>query len=44
MKARDGMYIGGRWCPARGTDTIVVVNPATEQVIGEVPAGTAEVV
>ncbi|KIF73766.1 aldehyde dehydrogenase [Streptomyces sp. 150FB] len=42
MKARDGMYIGGRWCPARGTDTIVVVNPATEQVIGEVPAGTAE--
>ncbi|MBM9622479.1 aldehyde dehydrogenase family protein [Streptomyces zhihengii] len=42
MKAHDGMYIGGRWRPAIGTDTIAVVNPADEQVIGEVPAGTAE--
>ncbi|HBF85798.1 MAG TPA: aldehyde dehydrogenase family protein, partial [Streptomyces sp.] len=36
------MYIGGRWRPARGQDTIAVVNPADEQVIGHVPAGTAE--
>lgn len=42
MKAHDGMYIGGRWRPAIGTDTIAVVNPADEQVIGQVPAGTAE--
>ncbi|WP_327743599.1 aldehyde dehydrogenase family protein [Streptomyces europaeiscabiei] len=42
MKAHDGMYIGGAWRPAAGTDTIEVVNPADEQVIDRVPAGTAE--
>ncbi|MFD7612143.1 aldehyde dehydrogenase family protein [Streptomyces sp. NPDC059828] len=42
MKAHDGMYIGGAWEPAAGTDTIAVVNPADEQVIAHVPAGTAE--
>jgi aldehyde dehydrogenase (NAD+) len=42
MKAHDGMYIGGRWRPAAGPDTIAVVNPADEQVIAHVPAGTAE--
>ncbi|MEU0394171.1 aldehyde dehydrogenase family protein [Streptomyces sp. NPDC006208] len=42
MKAHDGMYIGGRWLPAAGPDTIAVVNPADEQVIAHVPAGTAE--
>ncbi|MFE3249676.1 aldehyde dehydrogenase family protein [Streptomyces sp. NPDC059209] len=42
MKAHDSMYIGGEWRPAAGADTIAVVNPATEQVIAEVPAGTAE--
>lgn len=42
MIAHDGMYIDGGWRPAAGTDTIEVVNPADEQVIGTVPAGTAE--
>ncbi|MFF9865600.1 aldehyde dehydrogenase family protein [Streptomyces sp. NPDC013953] len=43
MKAHDGMYIGGAWVPAAGdAGTIEVVNPADEQVIGHVPAGTAE--
>ncbi|MEU6659205.1 aldehyde dehydrogenase family protein [Streptomyces sp. NPDC046821] len=42
MKAHDGMYIGGAWRPAAGSDTIAVVNPADEQVIAHVPAGTAE--
>ncbi|WP_330176568.1 aldehyde dehydrogenase family protein [Streptomyces sp. NBC_01498] len=42
MKAHDTMYIGGEWRPAAGPGTIAVVNPATEQVIAEVPAGTAE--
>ncbi|MFD9249676.1 aldehyde dehydrogenase family protein [Streptomyces bottropensis] len=36
------MYIGGSWRPAAGTGTIEVVNPADEQVIDQVPAGTAE--
>ncbi|MFE7353197.1 aldehyde dehydrogenase family protein [Streptomyces sp. NPDC057543] len=42
MKAHDGMYIGGEWRAAAGTDTIAVVDPADEQVIAHVPAGAAE--
>ncbi|MEV7732800.1 aldehyde dehydrogenase family protein [Streptomyces sp. NPDC088921] len=42
MKAHDGMYIDGEWRPATGPDLIEVVNPADEQVLGRVPAGTAE--
>ncbi|KUJ67261.1 aldehyde dehydrogenase [Streptomyces albus subsp. albus] len=38
----EGMYIGGRWRPAAATDVIEVLNPADEQLIGTVPAGTAE--
>ncbi|MEV5343788.1 aldehyde dehydrogenase family protein [Streptomyces sp. NPDC052676] len=41
MKAHDGMYIDGAWRPAAGADVIDVVNPADEQVVGQVPAGTA---
>ncbi|WP_329329761.1 aldehyde dehydrogenase family protein [Streptomyces luteogriseus] len=42
MKAHDGMYIDGAWRPAAGQDVIEVLNPVDEQVIGTVPAGTAE--
>ncbi|MYV89866.1 aldehyde dehydrogenase family protein, partial [Streptomyces sp. SID1034] len=42
MNAHDGMYIGGEWRAAAGGDTIAVLNPVDEQVIGHVPAGTAE--
>ncbi|MEV7615616.1 aldehyde dehydrogenase family protein [Streptomyces sp. NPDC089799] len=42
MKAHDGMYIGGEWRPAAGRDRIEVVNPADEQVLAGVPAGSAE--
>ncbi|MFD5324468.1 aldehyde dehydrogenase family protein [Streptomyces sp. NPDC127092] len=42
MKAHDAMYIGGEWRPAASTETIPVVDPATEQVVARVPAGTAE--
>ncbi|WP_327189153.1 aldehyde dehydrogenase family protein [Streptomyces xinghaiensis] len=35
-------FIGGEWTPSGSTETIDVVNPADEQVIGSVPAGTAE--
>ncbi|MFF5717498.1 aldehyde dehydrogenase family protein [Streptomyces buecherae] len=41
MKSHDEMYIDGAWRPAAGTDAIEVVNPADEQVIATVPAGTA---
>ncbi|MDL2080683.1 aldehyde dehydrogenase family protein [Streptomyces sp. GXMU-J15] len=42
MKAHDGFYIDGAWRPAVGRDPIDVIDPAAEQVIGQVPAGTAE--
>jgi aldehyde dehydrogenase (NAD+) len=41
MKAHDGIYLDGAWRPAAGQDVIEVVDPANEQVIGRVPAGTA---
>ena len=36
------LYIGGEWVEPAGDGTIEVVNPATEEVIGRVPEGTAE--
>jgi acyl-CoA reductase-like NAD-dependent aldehyde dehydrogenase len=39
---RDRLFIGGRWVEPAGSGTIDVVNPATEEVIGRIPAGTAE--
>ncbi|MEU0771001.1 aldehyde dehydrogenase family protein [Streptomyces albogriseolus] len=42
MKAYDGMYIDGAWRTAAGPDVIEVVDPADEQVIATVPAGTVE--
>ncbi|MEO3764980.1 aldehyde dehydrogenase family protein [Streptomyces sp. B5E4] len=41
MQAHDGMFIDGRWQPAAGDGVIEVVDPADEQVIATVPAGTA---
>ncbi|MGH9045699.1 MAG: aldehyde dehydrogenase family protein [Acidimicrobiales bacterium] len=35
------IFIGGAWIESEGDGTIAVVNPATEVVIAEVPAGTA---
>jgi acyl-CoA reductase-like NAD-dependent aldehyde dehydrogenase len=39
---RDRIYIDGAWVPSTGTGTLPVTNPFTEEVIGTVPAGTAE--
>ncbi|SHN12032.1 aldehyde dehydrogenase family protein [Actinacidiphila paucisporea] len=41
-RGREAVFIGGAWRPAATDGTIDVVNPATEQVIGRVPAGTAQ--
>ena len=38
--ARTELYIDGAWVSPSSTDTIEVINPATEQVLGTVPAGT----
>ncbi len=37
---RTQFYLDGRWVDALGEDRIAVANPATEQVIAYVPAGT----
>jgi aldehyde dehydrogenase (NAD+) len=39
---RDRHYLGGAWVPPASAETIPVENPATEEVLGHVPAGTAE--
>jgi aldehyde dehydrogenase (NAD+) len=38
---RDVIYVGGTWADSSAPDTIDVVNPATEEMIDRVPAGTA---
>jgi aldehyde dehydrogenase (NAD+) len=38
---RTTLFIDGQWTAPDGTDVIDVINPATEQVIGSVPNGTA---
>jgi aldehyde dehydrogenase (NAD+) len=40
--SRDRLLIGGRWVAPASTDTIPVENPATEEIIAHVPAGTAD--
>ena len=34
------MFIGGEWVDPAGTDTIDVISPHTEEVVGRVPEGT----
>jgi len=42
MAARDRIYIGGEWVSPSRPDTIAVLDSTTEEVIGTVPACTAE--
>ena len=35
-------YINGEWVDSTSTETIEVINPATEKVIGKISAGTKE--
>ena len=37
-----GLYIGGKWRPAKGGGRIEVVDPSTEAVIAAVPDATIE--
>jgi aldehyde dehydrogenase (NAD+)/betaine-aldehyde dehydrogenase len=41
LEIRDRLYIGGAWVVPERTDTIEVLDPTTEDVIGVVPRGTA---
>ncbi|GAA2247694.1 MULTISPECIES: aldehyde dehydrogenase family protein [Kitasatospora] len=42
MQEYSDQYIGGEWRPALTSETVAVLNPATEEVIATVPAGGAE--
>ena len=37
----DRFYVGGQWTTPAGTDVLTVVDPATEQPLATVPAGSA---
>jgi 1-pyrroline dehydrogenase len=39
---RPRMFINGEWVDSAGGETTQVINPATEEVIADVPKGTAE--
>ncbi|KAA9150409.1 aldehyde dehydrogenase family protein [Amycolatopsis acidicola] len=39
MTDRTELYVDGAWVPADGPETIPVENPATEEVIAEIPQG-----
>jgi 1-pyrroline dehydrogenase len=41
VKRRE-MFIGGKWVPGSGSESQAVINPATGDVIAEVPKGTIE--
>jgi len=36
----DRLFIGGDWVAPEGSETIAVVSPSTEEVVGRVPEGT----
>jgi acyl-CoA reductase-like NAD-dependent aldehyde dehydrogenase len=42
MENRDRIYVGGAWVSSTGTETIDVVNPTTEEVVGRIAEGTPE--
>ena len=42
LQVRDEVFIGGEWVDSTGTEAIEVVNSTTEEVMGTIPAGTAE--
>jgi len=42
VQARSELFIGGEWLPSTGSDTLAVVDPATEEQIATVPAGTEQ--
>ncbi|HVL80966.1 MAG TPA: aldehyde dehydrogenase family protein [Actinomycetota bacterium] len=42
MANHDKLYIDGAWVPSTGSETIDVLNPATEEVIAQIPAGTPD--
>lgn len=42
MVEHDQIFVNGKWVDSSGATTIDVVNPATEEVVAAVPAGTSD--
>jgi acyl-CoA reductase-like NAD-dependent aldehyde dehydrogenase len=42
LQVKDRIFIGGRWVAPSGSETIEVINPATEEVVGTIPACSPE--
>jgi acyl-CoA reductase-like NAD-dependent aldehyde dehydrogenase len=42
LQVKDRIFIGGEWVEPSGGETIEVVNPTTEEVIGTIPACSPE--
>lgn len=42
MRNRTQHFINGEWVDSTGSETIDVINPATEEVIGKISSGTEE--
>jgi aldehyde dehydrogenase (NAD+) len=42
VQVRNAFFVDGRWVPADDREAIAVVDPATEEQVASVPAGTAE--
>jgi len=42
MKDKLDFYINGQWVQSESSETIEVINPANENIIGHVAAGTKE--
>jgi aldehyde dehydrogenase (NAD+) len=40
VTGRNAFFIGGRWQEPAGTEVITVINPATEEPLATIPAGT----
>ena len=40
MRTYDKFFIGGEWVDAAGNDTLKVISPTTQEVIGSVPVAT----
>jgi aldehyde dehydrogenase (NAD+) len=42
LQVHDKIFIGGEWVDSTASETIEVINSTTEEVMGSIPAGTAE--
>jgi aldehyde dehydrogenase (NAD+) len=42
VQVKDAFFLDGQWVPAEGRESLTVVNPATEELVASVPAGTEQ--